>query len=801
MFPKKKVENKNKEKSKEKKRLFQYDPEQVANALAAIRDTGMKVATACKLYEVPRSTIRNKLEGKAPDTTGKVGRSPVLGRDVENKLIEWIKNISKMGFPIGKEGLVYSVKKLVEEANLSTPFTNNTPGRKWFNLFMARHPEISRKQSEYINRARSLITENHIRGWFQETLELLGEHKNILDDPARLWNMDETSIYLCPKGGLVLAEKGLPVYDTSANSDKENITTLFAVNAVGQFANPLTIYKYDRLPEKIAKSAPPNWGIGKSPKGWMNSSCFYEYFSNVFIPYLQDTKATLPVIVFLDGHSSHLSLPLSKLCIEKQIILVCLYPNTTHILQPLDVSFFFPLKSKWRSTVKMFMMEHERDIKKFDIPNVLKNIIEKIDFKSTIINGFRKCGLFPFSADNVDYSKCITTIAGLPQNQQNINLNVVNKEILSHLNYLESKIDVNILSGFKNFHYTETTKSLYEVWIIFKHDDASNATSTDLIQDSYDNDIIETQEVANNLTQENQIHTEDEVLEFAFPEFETNNNILHVGSVQDLLNVVDEPDITEPELPPERVQDSINPSTSTPVEEVYLKSPCLQKPPTLGNIVVTPKRKVVDILNEIIFYPPSNDSKKKKILHRMPSVITSSKWIEIAEAKEYAKEKENREKSQRRQERLDRKKHLDANQNSKKNKKNRSQDKEEKMQESETAPEVSQKVESINTKRHENDLSTKHSEEETQLENIKTQKYIIVQYENRYYPGTITEENSSSVLVSTMERSGTDWKWPVQKDEIWYFKTDIMEEIDSPVKKNSRGVYTIHEMNKYKNFF
>ena len=48
-----------------------------------------------------------------------------------------------------------------------------------------------------------------------------------------------------------------------------------------------------------------------------------------------------------------------------------------------------------------------------------------------------------------------------------------------------------------------------------------------------------------------------------------------------------------------------------------------------------------------------------------------------------------------------------------------------------------------------------------------------------------------------MEISGTDWKWPSQNDELWYEKIDVLENIDSPVKKNSRGVYVVKEMSKY----
>ncbi|KAG5864866.1 hypothetical protein JTB14_010231 [Gonioctena quinquepunctata] len=30
-----------------------------------------------------------------------------------------------------------------------------------------------------------------------------------------------------------------------------------------------------------------------------------------------------------------------------------------------------------------------------------------MDMKTAIINGFRKCGLYPFNPDAVDYSKCV----------------------------------------------------------------------------------------------------------------------------------------------------------------------------------------------------------------------------------------------------------------------------------------------------------------------------------------------------------------------------------------------------------
>lgn len=57
---------------------------------------------------------------------------------------------------------------------------------------MRRHLEVSQKQSEYINKARGQITKAKIRGWFKETEELGEENMDVLQDPIKVFNMNET---------------------------------------------------------------------------------------------------------------------------------------------------------------------------------------------------------------------------------------------------------------------------------------------------------------------------------------------------------------------------------------------------------------------------------------------------------------------------------------------------------------------------------------------------------------------------------------------------------------------------------
>ena len=129
---------------------------------------------------------------------------------------------------------------------------------------------------------------------------------------------------------------------------------MFTFSAAGQVTNPMIIYPYKRLSATIINSVPSAWGIGHSENGWMKVELFYEYIGNVLYPYLKEIATTFPIILFVDGHSTHQTLKLSQLCTELGIILIALYPNATRIIQPADVSVFEPLKTGWKKAVLEF---------------------------------------------------------------------------------------------------------------------------------------------------------------------------------------------------------------------------------------------------------------------------------------------------------------------------------------------------------------------------------------------------------------------------------------------------------------
>lgn len=133
---------------------------------------------------------------------------------------------------------------------------------------------------------------------------------------------------------------------------------------------------------------------------------FLYYVEHVVAKEVKALEIELPVILVVDNHTSHFSTKVSQKCEELGIVLVCLYPNSTHVTQPLDVSVFSPLKQVWAKYV--FEKKFQQTLHSITAKNFARHFtlfLRSIDIKPWVVSGFRACGIFPWDFKNIDYGK------------------------------------------------------------------------------------------------------------------------------------------------------------------------------------------------------------------------------------------------------------------------------------------------------------------------------------------------------------------------------------------------------------
>ena len=153
-------------------------------------------------------------------------------------------------------------------------------------------------------------------------------------------------------------------------------------------------YKFD---------GPDDAVYAKSSSGWVDSELFLQWMKKVFVKHCGMQR---PVLLFLDGHASHVSVDVIDVAQENDVILFCLPPHTTHALQPLDVLVFRSLKSHFSKAVhSLCFTKKDFVVTKRDFARVVKVPFEKAFCISNIKSGFAKCGIHPYNPDAIDQSK------------------------------------------------------------------------------------------------------------------------------------------------------------------------------------------------------------------------------------------------------------------------------------------------------------------------------------------------------------------------------------------------------------
>ncbi|CAH1986686.1 unnamed protein product [Acanthoscelides obtectus] len=89
---------------------------------------------------------------------------------------------------------------------------------------------------------------------------------------------------------------------------------------------------------------------------------------------------------------------------------------------------------------------------------------------------------------------------------------------------------------------------------------------------------------------------------------------------------------------------------------------------------------------------------------------------------------------------------------------------------------------------------TEENKVQSQKVEKSTGKYVVVQFEQSYFPGQISNVSRVRATVNVMERAGKQWKWPLKTDEIFYRNDEIVMGINVPMQRGKRALFDVPEL-------
>jgi hypothetical protein len=367
--------------------------DRVIQAIQAMQnDPTITLRRAAATYSVHESTLRNRRAGKHSrrDTHP---NSSKLGRLEEEAIIQRIRNLDKRGFAPTLRYIACMANQLLAARG------GGEVGEKWARNLVRRKPEIKAWVTRQRDHQRVLCSDPAIISpWFDLVRNVKAKY-GILDEDT--YNFDETGFQMGIGGSVKVvtaSERRLKPIGVQPGG-REWATLIAGINTMGWMIPPFFIFKAKNH-DRCWYHNPKDWRIGVSENGWTTNELGIEWLRH-FIQHTEARTVGSYRLLILDGHESHKSLAFQDLCEENKIITLCMPPHASHILQPLDVGCFSPLKRVYKEEIRDLADSHITHIDKKAFLAAFQQVYERAFSSDNIISSFRATGLVPHNPEAV----------------------------------------------------------------------------------------------------------------------------------------------------------------------------------------------------------------------------------------------------------------------------------------------------------------------------------------------------------------------------------------------------------------
>ena len=347
-----------------------YSQNDLDEAVKAVREGGMKTLGAARLFSVPESTLRDKLEGVTSDPDPET----MLSKQEESLLAELILTLGKLGHKHTKQRIIqlatdYCVslkKRSADQKSLTA---------RWGEGFIKRWPVLK----DLINNTSVSIGET-ISYYYTEVENMIKQYE--LDKkPNLIYNVTD----------IVITKKDL------AKRGQKKMVTLFACgNAEGEVIPPFFVFHHtgkQALDELLPKSYPGSTGV-LSKDLEMDFQMFFDFLEH-FVRNIQTDLQKETILLVVDGNKLCASVTLMEWAESKNIILLFTPAKVKQAVQPLDLQCIDPFQELYQGQCQDMGLQSSPDIDLNTVGDLVCSVYGKAFSHDNLTEGFRKTGLFP----------------------------------------------------------------------------------------------------------------------------------------------------------------------------------------------------------------------------------------------------------------------------------------------------------------------------------------------------------------------------------------------------------------------
>jgi DDE superfamily endonuclease/Tc5 transposase DNA-binding domain len=359
------------------------------------------LSASAKRFNCSVATVMRRFHGRPPKANS-TSYNRKLSDTEELILVEWIVDNNTRGISVTKAMLVQKAELLLLQHEPNASRSTPRIGVNWPSNFIKRHPDLRMKYNRKYDYQRALCEDPQLLyNWFQLV-------RNTIDK----WGIQQEDIYNFDETGFQMGVISTTKVITSIHKvrtkpmaiqpgNREWVTAIEAISATGQVLPPMVIFKGKMRQLAWYKEIPRDWTIEVSDNGWTTDQLGYFWLSTVFNKHSSVSQVGRYRLLILDGHGSHQTVQFDQYCKDHHIIVLCMPPHSSHLLQPLDVGCFALLKRNYGQGVAELIRTGIDHVDKLDFLTIYNSARSSIFTPLHIQSAFAATGLAPYDPERV----------------------------------------------------------------------------------------------------------------------------------------------------------------------------------------------------------------------------------------------------------------------------------------------------------------------------------------------------------------------------------------------------------------
>ena len=350
---------------------------------------------ATMAFNVPQTTLLRRYKGTLARANTRPNRQKLTATE-EQTLTQYILDLDSRGFsPL--------LLEVADMANKLLAARGGEPvGKNWAERLVARTPALKMAFARAKDRQRQKQEDPEVIGaWFKLVEDTKAKY-GVADEDVH--NFDETGFQMGVIGSVkvVTGSERRSKPDLIQPGNREWVTNIQSICAAGYATLSFIIYKgrvhISAWYEEVG--IPRNWKVSVSENGWTNNELGVAWLKH-FDAYTKTRQVGQWRLLILDGHESHQSQDFKDYCLEHKILTLCMPPHSSHILQPLDVVCFSPLKREYSQRIQALAKRRVFHISKEGFLPAFRDAFFNVFTADLCKKAFEASGLVPLNAQEV----------------------------------------------------------------------------------------------------------------------------------------------------------------------------------------------------------------------------------------------------------------------------------------------------------------------------------------------------------------------------------------------------------------